>query len=353
MKKIFTLFLAGMLAMGVSAQSASQDEQTGVTPKTTLDNVSVRPPVTCTYGTGKGVLLYDNGPLVNIPGAAGFADTSRLQSVTLSMSTLGAGVQFSGTTDNRIADDIVITDSTWVIDSIVFYVYQTGSTLASTITEVNLRVWDQSPDQLTANIVVGDDATNVMNNTYWSNIYRDSESATGIGLTNRPVMAATVVIPGMHLPPGTWWLDFQTKGSLTSGPWAPAITITGQNTTGNALQYTSTTTAWAALNDGGSLTPQGIPFKIYGSKANTQGMEDLKAPASVKVYPNPATEQVRIESNTLISMVEIYNQIGQMVMSTTPESGSTTLDISNLQQGIYSVRVQSAQGYHCQKLLVR
>ncbi len=51
-------------------------------------------------------------------------------------------------------------------------------------------------------------------------------------------------------------------GSLTSGPWVPPVTILGQTTTGNALQFTS---VWAPAIDTGIGTQQGLPFLILGA----------------------------------------------------------------------------------------
>jgi len=108
-------------------------------------------------------------------------------------------------------------------------------------------------------VVWGDQTTNRLLTTGWTNIYRASDTApTG---TTRPIMENVAAI-STTLPQGTYWLQWSTDGSLSSGPWAPPISILGQTTTGNALQYTS---AWGALTDSGTLTPQGMPFIINGS----------------------------------------------------------------------------------------
>jgi hypothetical protein len=48
---------------------------------------------------------------------------------------------------------------------------------------------------------------------------------------------------------------------LTSGPWAPPITIPGVFNTGNALQYTTSGGTWAPVLD---VEQQGFPFIIEG-----------------------------------------------------------------------------------------
>ncbi|MCP4591569.1 MAG: DUF11 domain-containing protein, partial [bacterium] len=201
-------------------------------------------------------VLYDNGPLVNCPGCGdGGADESQLQTA-LGLTTLGFGVQASS--GNRLADEFTVTHASgWSIDEITFFAYQTGSPTTSSITAVNLQIWDGSPDDPASSVVFGDTTTNRMASSAWSNIYRVTDTTSGS--TSRPIMAAVVTV-GTLLPPGTYWLDWQVDGSLASGPWAPPITIDGVTDTGNALQYTGT---WgAALSD---IYQQGFPFIIDGT----------------------------------------------------------------------------------------
>lgn len=205
--------------------------------------------------------IYDNGPLVSSDGVGtgvGGADESILQGdLTPAMTTLGAGHQVSA--GNRVADDFTVTQNGWQIDQVHFFAYQTNAT-ASTITAVNLQIWDGVPGAAGSNVVWGDTTTNVMTATAFSGILRVTNTTTGT--SNARQIAVSTVDVGVTLAPGTYWFDWQSDGSAASGPWAPPITIKGQNTTGNAMQYTS---AWAALNDGGSNTPQGLPFVILGS----------------------------------------------------------------------------------------
>ncbi len=208
--------------------------------------------------TGSGV-LYDNGSLVNGTGTgAGGLDESILQTASLGMDTIGAGHQLSA--GNRIADDFTVTGSDWTIDNIIFYAYQTGET-ASTITAVNLQIWDGVPGAMGSSVVFGDDTTNRMSSTANSNILRVTEATTGTN-TDRQIAASTVDV-NITLPAGTYWLDWQSDGSGGSGPWAPPITISGQTVTGNALQ--SIGGVWSDLLDGGTNTQQGFPFIIQGT----------------------------------------------------------------------------------------
>lgn len=212
---------------------------------------------------GDANLLYDNGPLVTHPGAgAGGADISRVQN-SLGMDLFGAGAQAS--VGNRVADDFrVIDPAGWDIDTVTFYAYQTESATTSTITAVNLRIWDGPPGNPESTIIFGDDTTNRLVSTQWVNLYRDSEDSPNI--TTRPVMEVVANI-GTFLPMGNYWLDWQLDGSLASGPWVPPVTILGETSPpgANARQFTSGSGIWFAHNDSGY--PTAFPFGIYGTWA--------------------------------------------------------------------------------------
>ena len=209
-------------------------------------------------------ILYDNGPLINGLGTGvGGADESILQSISLGMSTIAFGHEVSS--DNRVSDDFTISDANgWDVTTITFYAYQTDSSTTSTITHVIVRIWDGPPAQPGSTVVFGDTTTNLLTNTLWSGIYRVTETTTGTA-TSRPIMA-NIVNVNMHLDQGTYWLDWQTGGTLPSGPWAPPITINGQPSTGDGLQSLDAGVTYnAALDDGSGTPPQGFPFIVEGA----------------------------------------------------------------------------------------
>jgi hypothetical protein len=287
LKRSYTIVVTVLLTLLWSASLFAQDFQTkllldgyGITINNNNGNVTSEIPASAldvetvfeanfdykqvdpswVYPTdGPDAMLYDNGPAFNVPGGgSGGADLSLLESTTLGMNTLGAGHQF--TLGYRMADEFTVpAGETWTIDSLIFYAYQTNSGMASTITGVYCQIWDGDPSA-GGTIVWGDLTTNRLANTYWSNIYRASE--TSPTSTARPIMRNVAATSALVLTEGTYWIDWSTDGSASSGPWAPPIAILGQATTGNALQYT---TAWAPFLDSGTSTPQGLPFEIWGS----------------------------------------------------------------------------------------
>ncbi|MGC8764148.1 MAG: Ig domain-containing protein [Acidobacteriota bacterium] len=219
---------------------------------------------------GTCTTLYDNGPLVTHSAACGADDASRMQYSSLGMSILGFGHQFAN--GYRIADDFTLTAPAQ-IDQVAFFAYQTGAGTTSTITGVYYRIWDGPPDDPGSSVVFGDLTTNRLLSTEYAHIQRDSETST---CANTRYVMKNLCSAGVSLPAGTYWIEWTTDGSNSySGPWAPPITILGQTTTGNALQYTS---SWAPALDSGTSTPQGFPFILYTCAAGCPTITVTPAP---------------------------------------------------------------------------
>ncbi|MES2617781.1 MAG: T9SS type A sorting domain-containing protein [Bacteroidota bacterium] len=78
------------------------------------------------------------------------------------------------------------------------------------------------------------------------------------------------------------------------------------------------------------------------------------ATAEISVYPNPASQQVNIAGEEMLS-VEVMNINGQMVYEMTNESneGRLTIATGNWAKGLYIVKVHTAKGVAFTKLVVQ
>jgi hypothetical protein len=205
-------------------------------------------------------ILWDNGPLVTHPGGgAGGLDASALQTA-LGLLLYGFGDQFDA--GNRMADDFVVDAAGgWQIDAITFFAYQTNAPAnPSPITAVYYQIWDGVPGEPGSSVVFGDLTTNRLTGTSFANLYRVPDY--DLLNTGRKVFANTASA-GVLLPTGRYWLDWTTDGSTAyTGPWAPPVSILGETSTGDGLQYTLAD-GWQAALDG--TYPQGLPFIVQGS----------------------------------------------------------------------------------------
>ena len=60
----------------------------------------------------------------------------------------------------------------------------------------------------------------------------------------------------------------------------------------------------------------------------------------VEVYPNPATETMRIEGLEAVE-IQVYNALGQLVKSI---QNTNEIDVSGLPEGLYLLRIADTEG---------
>ena len=73
--------------------------------------------------------------------------------------------------------------------------------------------------------------------------------------------------------------------------------------------------------------------EIFGIDENSQ--------LDFSIYPSPTTGALNIESESTITQIEIYNQLGQLVTS---NSNQNTIDISSVNTGLYFVKLKDDNG---------
>jgi len=68
------------------------------------------------------------------------------------------------------------------------------------------------------------------------------------------------------------------------------------------------------------------------------GVENEKSQVK-SIYPNPSTGIVNFEFSDKINNIEIYNNLGQLIMNAGISDFNTSLNLSELPNGIYMLKV--------------
>ena len=75
------------------------------------------------------------------------------------------------------------------------------------------------------------------------------------------------------------------------------------------------------------------------------------AAENISVYPNPTNGQLNVNGNGMMH-ITMSNLLGQSMLETTA-NGSTTLDLSRYESGMYLIRIETESGITVQKINLR
>ncbi len=93
---------------------------------------------------------------------------------------------------------------------------------------------------------------------------------------------------------------------------------------------------------------------IYPQTENTTtGIELALTKSSLSIYPNPASEQVSLSAQEVISLVSVYNTIGEEVYVATPGANEFTLKTAAWDEGLYFITVKGKDHSITKKLIIR
>lgn len=87
---------------------------------------------------------------------------------------------------------------------------------------------------------------------------------------------------------------------------------------------------------------------------NTLGIAESQMGCELRLFPNPASEQVVLESDAAINQVTVVNALGQVVASSNGNGAAhLTLNLTNYTPGIYVVRIRTDHGLAARQLIVK
>lgn len=87
-----------------------------------------------------------------------------------------------------------------------------------------------------------------------------------------------------------------------------------------------------------------------GSHTQTLGATNVES-KHIKIYPNPVKGALLFIDVQQPTTVECYNLTGQRILKTTVSPQSTTVDISQLNSGVYLIQLQNKQGTTTRKIV--
>ena len=137
---------------------------------------------------------------------------------------------------------------------------------------------------------------------------------------------------------GAWYVLVNTAGLSTTDPFY--ATYPNGNWRVDALGFNCTPTMRLAGNNSNASI---INKKSHSntSKPTAIGINQISTNNNqLSIYPNPATNNITIQSSTELGAISIYNALGQKVIEARAKSQEASIDISHLPAGIYTLLAQ-------------
>jgi hypothetical protein len=168
-----------------------------------------------------------------------------------------------------------------------------------------------------------------------------------------------------HLAPGID-ANWNIQGILTGTPIEGWLSVSPESGTVMAGEYDDVTVSYDATNLLEGVYTANLVFntndplnqfmEVPVTLTVESGIgigEDNAGRIEMLVYPNPAINKVNVQSNLLIEKLSIYNHIGQTVSEMNVNEKAASIDVSGIGSGVYFIRMETANGYLTQKLVIR
>ncbi len=186
------------------------------------------------------------------------------------------------------------------------------------------------------------------NQTTYSNSLPAGDYLVGVNDANfcYDVDTFTIVDPS-PVNASTSVSDFTISANATGATYLWINCANNQAIAGASSQsYTATANGEYAV----IVTQNGCSDTSACTTISTIGVDELKA--SFKLYPNPATSTLTIASSQTIDQIMITDLSGKVISITTEKGMNQTIDVSELNRGMYLVKV-SSQGNQITKQFVK
>lgn len=160
------------------------------------------------------------------------------------------------------------------------------------------------------------------------------------------------------------WIITNTSRTQLKGPSAVSHTAVGTDPIGTPNSWTmdwvapvagtGTLNFFAAVN-ASNASGTSIGDVIYKTQLTVNesnvGIAEHFEPSVGDVYPNPANGMINLDV-PLHAQVQVFDNMGRMVMTATAETQRLTLDISTLEKGIYYVNI-SLEGQYATRNFIK
>jgi len=120
-----------------------------------------------------------------------------------------------------------------------------------------------------------------------------------------------------------------------------------------APEYTGTSYLDENATEGDCYKVEVICGTITSPMSNVECFVSIKENSKIgfSIAPNPANDKIKITAETNFNSIEIVNFLGQTIFSKNNETNHAVIDVANLTNGVYFIRIVSEHGISTQKFV--
>ena len=101
------------------------------------------------------------------------------------------------------------------------------------------------------------------------------------------------------------------------------------------------------------LRLKGATDTTVSDTSDVSGIRGVEMELGMRVYPNPASEEVTVRSDGEMERYEVYDIMGRMVSRGRVEGREAKVDVRGLRSGMYELRVKGPRGMAVRRVSVR
>ncbi|MCA6363125.1 MAG: T9SS type A sorting domain-containing protein [Bacteroidetes bacterium] len=115
-----------------------------------------------------------------------------------------------------------------------------------------------------------------------------------------------------------------------------------------SVNYVLTVTDAAGCSVTDQITVSTFPCRMEG-----EAEETALSGESISVYPNPASDEIQVAvSNQVAELIEITDLTGRVVLKTKPQNSLTLLNIAELPQGAYLIKIYTRSHTETREIII-
>lgn len=125
--------------------------------------------------------------------------------------------------------------------------------------------------------------------------------------------------------------------------------------------YVTVDTAWTQFTYTIPASAKYVAIQCVSNDAFIFCVDDVQYTGTVaveetvvetSVFPNPASDFVTLSTIENINKIEVFNLVGQLVYTSTPDNNKVMVNVNNFPNGVYVARIHTATGVSNQKFNV-